>query len=213
MRFKNRIFAGQMLAEALKKYNHDPEAVVIGLPRGGVVPAYEIAHQLGLPLDIIIVRKIGAPFEPELAVGALSEDGIILFNDDVLDMLRLTREDMRDAVAQKLEEASKRRILFRAGKEPIDLHGKTVIIVDDGVATGATLRVAIKTAKKRGAHRIVVALPVAPTEFKSQIASEVDEAIILSESDFFPGVGYFYDVFQQVEDQEVLHLLHISHSL
>lgn len=211
--FKNRVQAGRLLADALVDYADDPHTVVIGLPRGGVVPAFEVAKKLDLPLDVIIVRKIGVPFQPELAAGALSEDGIMLFNQDVMSLLGLTRQDMQGIIDEKLQEAAQRRVLFRAGKAPLDLTDKTVIIIDDGVATGATLRVAIATAKKRGAKRIVVALPVAPTGFKSQIESEADEIIVLYESELFPGVGYFYDDFLQVEDQDVLDLLHLIHSI
>ena len=209
--FKDRVQAGRLLAEALKKYADDPQAVVLGLPRGGVVPAFEVAQLLHLPLDVIIVRKIGAPFEPELALGALTEDGNILFNRDVMAMLGLVRHDVQDIVDEKLKEAEQRRVLFRAGNKPLDLSGKTAIIIDDGVATGATLRVAVTAAKKRGAERIVVALPIAPAGFKSEIEPEADEVIVLHESEVFPGVSYFYDNFLQVEDQDVVHLLHQIH--
>lgn len=206
--FKNRIQAGELLAQSLHGYLRASNTVVIGLPRGGVVPAFEVAKLLQLPLDIIIVRKIGAPFESELAVGAISEDGNTVFNRDVMATLGLSRADLQDILDEKLKEIELRRRMFRAGKKPMDLTGKTAIIIDDGVATGATLRVAIMAAKKRGASRIVIALPVAPADFKDQVAADVDEVLVLHESVFFPGVGYFYDEFIQIEDQEVLDLLH-----
>lgn len=207
-RFENRIEAGRMLADALQDYASKNNAVVLGLPRGGVVPAFEIAKKLQLPLDIIIVRKIGAPYDPELALGPFSEDGVIFFNTDVMHMLGLRRIDLQDAIDAKAQEVEDRRQLFRKGQMPLDLNGKTAIIVDDGVATGATMRAAVMSAKKRGAAKIVIALPVAPIEFNEAIGSEVDEMCILNQPDEFPGVGYFYNDFLQVEDSDVLHLLH-----
>lgn len=209
-RFENRIEAGRSLADALHEYAHRKDVVVLGLPRGGVVPAFEVAKKLELPLDIIVVRKIGAPDDPELALGAFSEDGVVFFNTDVMHMLGLRRVDLQDAIDAKVQEVEDRRQLFRKGRMPLDLKGKTALIIDDGVATGATIRAAVMSAKKRGAAKVVVGLPVAPIEFKETISSDVDALCILNQPQTFQGVGYFYDDFLQVEDADVLKLLHLS---
>ena len=207
MRFKDRVDAGQVLAQKLQHYKNKPDVVVIGLPRGGVVNAFQVAKALQVPLDVIVPRKIGAPLQPELAVGAVTEDGALLFNDDVMRQLNLKEEDLKAIIENERNEAQRRIETFRKGKPPLDLHGKTAILVDDGVATGATMRAAIQSAKKKGAERIVLALPVAPQRFRDAIVNEVDEVIILDEPDFFPAVGYFYDNFAQTEDAEVVILL------
>ncbi len=207
IRFKDRKQAGKLLADGLQSFAGKKDTIVIGLPRGGVVPAYEVAQKLHVPLDVIVPRKVGAPLQPELAVGAVTEDGTVLFNEHVLFKFGLKPEDVSDIVAHERNEAQRRIALFRKNKPPLDLHNKVVIIVDDGVATGATMRAAIASAKKRGAGKIVLALPVAPTGFKNQIQVDVDEVVILQEPDFFPAVGYFYDDFKQVEDDQVVKLL------
>lgn len=206
--FKDRVEAGNLLADKLLKYAHDPNTVVLGLPRGGVVPAYEVAKRLDIPLDIIIVRKIGLPFDPELALGAITEDDVIIYNDDVLSLIGIDRKAIHKLVDAQRNEIARRVALFRDEKKPLDLKGKTAILIDDGVATGATVRAAIMSAKKRGAARIVVALPVAPTSFKDEISTIADEIVILYTMPSFPGISYFYDNFLQVDDNYVLHLLH-----
>ncbi|MEX0849251.1 MAG: phosphoribosyltransferase [Candidatus Dependentiae bacterium] len=207
IRFKDRKQAGQLLADVLQKYAHNKHAIVIGLPRGGVVPAYEIAKRLRLPVDVIVPRKIGAPLQPELAVGAVTEDGAVLFNESVMHKFGLKPNDVSDVIQKEQNEAQRRIALFRKNKPPLNLEDKIVIIVDDGVATGATMRAAIVSAKQRGAKEIVLALPVAPIDFRKMVQDEVDEMVILQEPDFFPAVGYFYDNFAQVEDDEVVKLL------
>lgn len=210
IRFKNRTQAGQLLADALQKYAHLPDTIVIGLPRGGVVPAYEIAHKLGLPLDVIVPRKIGTPLQPELAVGAVTEDGTVLFNEHVMYKFGLRPEDVHDTIKREQMEFQRRIALFRKNKPPLDLQNKTVILVDDGVATGATMRASIASAKRRGAQKIILALPVAPIGFRKLIEPEVDAMAILQEPEFFPAVGYFFNDFTQVEDEQVVALLHVA---
>lgn len=207
IRFKDRKEAGQQLAKQLERYKNRPDVVVIGLPRGGVVNAFEVAQALKVPLDVIVPRKIGAPLQPELAVGAVTEDGALLFNEDVLEMIRVKKEDVKHIIEAEKKEAQRRIAMFRKDKPPLDLHGKTAILIDDGVATGATMRAAIRSAQKKGAEHIVLALPVAPQRFRDTIAKEVDEIVILDEPDFFPAVGYFYQDFTQTEDEEVIELL------
>ncbi len=206
-RFKDRHQAGQLLAQALQQYAHSPETVVIGLPRGGVVTAYEVAQALDLPLDVIVPRKLGAPLQPELAVGAVTEDGLVLFNAEVMHKFGLHEKDMQPTIDQQIKEAQRRIALFRKDRPPLDLHGKTVIMVDDGVATGATMRAAIQSARAKGAERIILALPVAPIRFRESIKDAVDGIVILQEPAFFPAVGYFYEQFAQTEDDEVVRLL------
>lgn len=206
-RFHDRSQAGALLAQALHAYAHNKHAIVIGLPRGGVVVAYEIAKKLHLPLDIIVPRKIGAPMQPELAVGAVTEDGSVLYNQDVMQQLGLRPADLAATIEAEVQEARRRINVFRAHKPPLDLHGETVIMVDDGVATGATMRAALESARHKGAQYIILALPVAPPEFRGTVASAVDEVVILQEPEFFPSVGYFYERFDQTEDQEVIKLL------
>lgn len=206
-RFKDRKDAGRLLAQALLKYKNDTHAIVIGLPRGGVVPAAEVAKLLHLPLDVIVPRKIGAPLQPELAIGAAAEDGTVLYNQDVMQMLGLVPEDVQYIVNAEVKEAQRRVRLFRNNRPPLDLHGKTAIIVDDGVATGATMHAALLSARKKGAQRIVLALPVAPPDFRAMIANDVDEIVILKEAAFFPGISFFYEEFEQVPDDVVVSLL------
>lgn len=207
-RFKDRKEAGALLAEALHKYVDDHNTVVIGLPRGGVVVAYQIAKQLHLPLDVIVVRKIGAPMDPELAVGALTADGQLFLNHHIMMQLGLTKHDLNLIIEAKLQEAQQRATLLHADRPAIKLNGKTVIIVDDGIATGATVQVAIEAARSQGAKHIILALPVAPSDFRSSIGSSVDLYLVLQEESFFPGISYFYEQFGQVEDSEVVRLLH-----
>ena len=209
-RFKDRCYAGKLLAQAVQQYAGDPEAIVIGLPRGGVVPAYEVAQALDLPLDVIVPRKLGAPLQPELAVGAVTEDGSVLFNETIMAQFNLKPIDIQPIIDKQVHEAQRRITLFRKDKPPLDLHGKTVIMVDDGVATGATMHAAIKSARAKGAQRIILALPVAPIQFRGSIKDEVDEVIILQEPEFFPAVGYFYEQFAQTADDEVVRLLEQS---
>ena len=210
LRFKDRVQAGKALAKQLHRYKDKPDVVVIGLPRGGVVTAFHVAQVLNAPLDVIVPRKIGAPLQPELAVGAVTEDGATLFNENVMQQLRLTEDDVKHILEAEKKEAQRRIATFRKDKPPLNLHGKTAILIDDGVATGATMRAAIQSARAKGAQRIILALPVAPIQFRDTIKDEVDDIIILQEPTFFPGVSYFYDQFAQTEDDEDVRLLEQS---
>jgi putative phosphoribosyl transferase len=209
-RFKDRKEAGQLLAQALQKYDHDENAIVIGLPRGGVVVACEIAKQLHLSLDVIVVRKIGAPGDPELAVGAIAEGGQLFLNQDIMMQLGLQQTDLQSMINKQLQEVNRRVKLFRGNRPAINLKGKTVIIVDDGVATGATVQASIEAVRAEGAEHIILALPVVPPEFRTAIGSSVDHYIVLQEESFFPGISYFYQQFDQIEDDEVVKLLQQS---
>lgn len=208
--FKDRKEAGLLLAQALRQYVHNQNTVVIGLPRGGVIVAYQVAKQLNLPLDVIVVRKIGAPMDPELAVGAAAEGDQLFLNHDIMMQLGMRKTDLQPMINKQLQEIERRVKLFRGDRSAINLHDKTVIIVDDGVATGATVLAAVQAAHAKGAKNIILALPVAPPEFRAAIESSVDQYIVLQEESFFPGISYFYRQFDQVEDAEVVHVLQQS---
>ena len=207
MLFRDRGDAGKQLAQRLIAYKGKPETIVLGLPRGGVVPAYEVAKLLDLPLDIVVPRKIGAPHNPELAVAAIAEDGSIVINDQLMSDLGLQLDDLQNLITAEKKEAARRMKLYRAGRARLELAGKTVILVDDGVATGATMRAAIASVRSRGAKLVVVAVPVAPPEVLDEIRSEVDDLIFLLVPETFFGVGGFYQDFPQTEDLEVIDLM------
>lgn len=204
MIFKNRTDAGLKLAEKLEKYKDVPNTVVLALPRGGIVVGYEVAKILNLPLDIVVPRKIGAPGNPEFAIGAVTESGEVILNEEVLG---ISDEYLKTEVEKEKQEAERRLKLYRGGRPPLDLKNKTVIISDDGLATGLTMRAAIATAKKLGAKKIVVAIPVAPPDAVELIKKEVDEIFYLDASPLFGAVGAFYQEFGQTTDEEVIDLL------
>lgn len=207
MMFKDRAQAGKLLAEALQKYAHHPKAVVIGLPRGGVVVAYEVARKLHLPLDIVSPRKIGAPQNPELAIGAITETGEGVFDQQLIHHLKVTPEYIQKTVDFEKQKAQKRLLMYRKGLPPRNLAGKVVLIVDDGLATGATMKAAIQSIKIEKASKIIVGVPVSPSDTLEEIREMVDEVVCLSVPPFFQAVGEFYQAFDQTEDEEVIRLL------
>lgn len=205
MLFKNRKDAGAQLAAALQMLSLKT-GIVIGLPRGGVVVAAEVAKGLHLPLDVIIPRKIGAPFNPELAIGALAGD-IVLLNDEMIAGFAINHAYLDEEIAKEKKEAARRLSLYRSGKPAQDFHGKTVILVDDGIATGATMRASIRYLQKCQVMRLIVAVPVAPLEAIQKLRKEGLEVICLSTPASFYAVGQFYEDFPQTEDAEVIALL------
>lgn len=207
MIFRDRHHAGEALVARLKKYHGDKNVVVIGLPRGGVVNAFEVARGLNLPLDIVYPRKIGAPFNPELAIGAITESGKGILNNDLVAQLGITDSYISHAIEYEKAVAQERLNNYRKKQPKIPLKNKTVIIVDDGLATGATMKAAIQSVKVEGADRIVVAVPVSPPDTFSEIQELVDEIIVLDTPPFFSAVGEFYEDFSQTEDEEVVDLL------
>ena len=207
VRFKNREDGGRKLVPRLEKYKNNPDAIVLGLPRGGVVTAYEVARQLNLPMDIIVTRKIASPMQPELALGALTQEGVAIFDENLLRMVGVAKKDLEPIVHAERIEGKRRLELYRGERSPLDLKNKIAIIVDDGIATGATMRAAIMSAKAMGAQKIVVAVPVSPADTLKKIKQEVDEVICLDTPETFFGVGQFYDVFAQTEDEEVIELM------
>ncbi len=207
MVYKDRKDAGKKLAEKLSHYRGEENVIVLGLPRGGVTVAREIAVALNCPLDIIIVRKIGFPGRPELAVGAVSETGTVVFNEDVISVYGVDREYLERETARQKEELARRVGLYRGGKGIPHLAGKTVILVDDGVATGATIKAAISTLTEERIERLVVALPVASQDAEQEISIMVDELICLQAPPGFMAVSNYYHDFTQVEDEDVLAML------
>lgn len=203
--FKNRIDAGQKLAEALEEYKGE-DVVVFGLTRGGVPVAKEVADKLNSPLEPLIVRKIGHPTNPEYAVGAISAGGEIVINKS--EVGSLDEDWLKEECEKQKNEAQKRAQIFLKNKKPISLEGKTAIIVDDGVATGYTLQAAIKEVQKQHPQKIIVAVPVAPSDVIEEISAKVDECIVLCVPEQFLGaVGNYYGDFHEVTFDDVLAIL------
>lgn len=210
MFFKNRKDAGNQLAEKLNKFKNDKDAVIFGLPRGGVVVACEIAEKLDLPLDIIVPRKISAPMDPEFAIGAITETGENILNEEIIGMYGISKSYIEKKSKEERGEAVRRLNVYRGGKKPIDVVGKTAILVDDGIATGFTMLAAIKTAKEKGAKKIVVAVPVIAKDSLENINKEVDKVIYISTPEPFGAIGMFYKNFKQTSDEEVVELMSVK---
>ena len=205
MRFKDRTDAGKKLAQALKKYQNQ-DGVVYALPRGGVVLGAIVARDLHMSLDLLIPRKIGHPLQPEYAICAVVENGEIVCNQQ--EVARVDPQWFRQEVEAERQEARRRRELYLGGRDPAPVAGKTAIIVDDGIATGLTMEVSIRDARRRQPAHLVVAVPVAPPDTVERLAREVDEFVVLDPSPYYLGaVGAYYDHFLQVTDEEVIALL------
>lgn len=207
MIFKNRVEAGEKLAAALGKFKNAPDTIIIALPRGGVIVGYEVAKKLNLPLDIVVPRKIGAPGNPEFAIGAITETGEGIFDEMTVGTYGITESYLQNEIKKEKTEAVRRLKLYRGTRPPLDLKNKTAILVDDGLATGLTMHAAIKTVKKLGANKIIVTVPVTSPEAAEIIKKEVDEVIYLEAPAFFGAVGSFYEEFEQTADDEVIDLL------
>jgi putative phosphoribosyl transferase len=204
--FKDRKEAGRLLAKALSEYK-DKNPVILAIPRGGVVVAYEVAKALNAPLDLIIPRKISAPDQPELAIGAVTEDGTTILNQDILQYLRVP-DDYIKAEVKRQEEEIKRRIQKYLGDKPrVPIKGKIVILIDDGVATGATIRAAIASIRKRKPALIVLAIPVGPIDTIEELRKDADRVICLMTPEPFFAIGQFYENFEQTSDEEVIQIL------
>jgi putative phosphoribosyl transferase len=205
--FPNRAEAGRLLAEKLDKYAGRDDVLVLGLPRGGVPVAYEVAQRLGAPLDVFIVRKLGVPGFEELALGAIASGGVRVLNDDVVRALPNANELIESVTAKEMEELERREQRYRDGRPAPEPRGRIVILVDDGLATGATMRAAVAALRQRGAAKIVVAVPVGAADTCREFEAEVDEAVCVIASEWFQAVGQYYEDFSQITDEEVRELL------
>jgi putative phosphoribosyl transferase len=207
MLFKNRRDAGSQLAAKLSQYKNSKDVIVLGLARGGMVVAAEVASELNVALNVVVVRKIGAPYNEELALGAIAEHGEGIFNENLIGMLGVSSDYLKMEVERQKKVLNERLALYR-GKSPApDLKGQTIILVDDGIATGASIRVAIKSMKIAKVKKIILAVPVAAPDSLNKIEREVDETVCLYTPAFFESVGGFYREFGQTSDEEVMHLL------
>lgn len=205
-RFADRTDAGRRLAARLDAMRAE-RPVVLALPRGGVPVAAEIAAALGAPLEILAVRKLGAPANPEYGIGAVTEDGGRLVDEEAVGALRVGERDLARIIEREGAELRRRVELYRGGRPPLDLSGRAVIVVDDGVATGLTDAAALRSVRRRGAARIVLAVPVGPPDSIDRLRGEADEVVCLLEPPKLRGVGQWYDDFSQVSDAEVVALL------
>jgi putative phosphoribosyl transferase len=205
--FRNRTDAGRRLAKKLRRYAGRDDVVVLALPRGGVPVGHEVARALGAPLDVFLVRKLGVPGHEELAMGAIASGGVRVVNDDVVRQLDIPARELDRAAASELRELERRERAYRGDRPPLALRGKTVILVDDGLATGATMRAAVVAVRRLGPARVVVAVPVGSAEMCGEFEAEADEVVCATEPDPFLAVGYWYEDFGQTTDDEVRALL------
>lgn len=203
----DRVRAGQALAQQLKHYQPLEDPLIIGLPRGGVPVAYQIAQSLNAPLDVMIVRKLGLTHHKEYAMGAIASGGVQILMDDVVSANRVSPDEIQRVVVQEKKELERREKIYRQQRPWPNLYARCVVLVDDGVATGATMFAAIRAIRDQGATKIVTAVPVAPRETAEQISALVDEAIILAMPEPFYAVGQWYEKFEQTSDEEVQSLL------
>jgi putative phosphoribosyl transferase len=206
-RFRDRTEAGELLAEELTSYADKPNVVVLALPRGGVPVGAQVAKKLDLPLDVFVVRKLGLPGHPELAMGAIAIGGVRVINRDVVDGLQIPELVIDAVAAQEQEELMRRRHAYRGNRPAPEVRGKTVILVDDGIATGSTMIVAVAALRQLKAGRIVVAAPVIPQSTFHQIHHAADEVVAVIVPERFYGVGQWYEDFSQTTDNEVRQLL------
>ncbi|KAB8177802.1 phosphoribosyltransferase [Microbispora catharanthi] len=208
--FVDRRDAGLRLGERLRGLQGAEDAVVLGLPRGGVPVAFQVARALGAPLDVIVVRKLGVPYQPELGFGAIGEGGVRVVNPDVVRLANITHAEMAEVERRERAELERRARRFRAGREPVDLAGRTAIVVDDGIATGGTARAACQVARAHGASRVVLAVPVGAPETIASLRRDADEIVCLDTPDHFYAIGAWYDDFTQTSDEDVVECLRLA---
>jgi putative phosphoribosyl transferase len=207
MLFRDRREAGQILARTLMAYADRQDVIVLALPRGGVPVAWEVARALHAPLDVFLVRKLGLPGHEELAMGAIASGGVRILNADLVRALRLSPDDIEAAVEKEQHELERRERLYRDDRPAPDVHGRTVILIDDGLATGSTMRAAVAALRQQGPARIIVAVPVGAAETCAELEREVDEVICARTPEPFYAVGIWYGDFSQTTDEEVHDLL------
>lgn len=211
MIFRDRAHGGQLLAAALMKYADRPDVIVLGLPRGGVPVAFEVAEKLHVPLDVMVVRKLGVPGWEELAMGAIASGGVRVINEKVVSDAQIPQARIDEIAAVQLEELRRREIAYRGHSGAPDVSGKTVILVDDGIATGSTIRAAVRALRQQNTARIVIAVPTAAADACEILEPMVDELITLVRPAYFRAVGQWYDDFGQTTDAEVRELLAAAH--
>lgn len=205
--FRDRTDAGEQLAAQLLQYSNRGDVIVLALPRGGVPVGYEVASALGAPLDVFVVRKLGVPWHPELAMGAIASGGIRVLNGDVISSLRITDEIVEAVAEREQVELDRREEAYRGGRLRPDVRGKVVILVDDGLATGSTMRAAVAAVRTLGPSRVVVAVPVGARDACRELERGADEVVCVETPEPFFGVGSWYDDFRQTTDEEVVELL------
>lgn len=206
-RFHDRRHAGRLLAEALRKYAHRTDVIVLGLPRGGVPVAFEVARALEAPLDVIVVRKLGVPGWEELAMGAVSCGGVRVLNEDVIRRAGITAAQIEEVTASELKELHRREIAFRGRPGAPDIEGKTVLLIDDGIATGSTVKAAVNVLRQQKPAAIVIGVPASSVEAFGMLKPKVEEIVTLIVPDDFRAVGQWYDDFEQTSDTDVKVLL------
>lgn len=209
--FKNRSDAGKRLAAKLQAYANRPNALVLGLPRGGIPVAFEVAAKLGLPLDVLVVRKLGVPGHEEFAMGAIASGGIRVLNEEIIQSLNIPRETIESVTKNQGEELKRREQVYRSDRPRLDVRGLTVILVDDGLATGATMRAAVHALRKQKPASIIVAVPAAAPEACEELGDEADDIICAITPDPFFSVGSWYEDFSQTTDEKVSQLLKAAH--
>jgi predicted phosphoribosyltransferase len=208
--FLDRYDAGRRLAGALSHYANQPDVLVLGLPRGGVPVAYEVARALHAPLDVFLVRKLGFPGHPELAMGAIATGGVRILDRQLIQMYGVPADAIELVTTQERQELARRERLYRDDRPPPDVRGRTAILIDDGLATGSTMRAAVEALREEGARRIVVAVPVAPIDTCEAMKDEVDEIVCAVTPEPFRAVGIWYADFGETTDEEVRELLALA---
>ena len=206
-RYADRVEAGRELAAGLREYAGRDDVVVLALPRGGIPVAFEVARELGAPLDVILVRKLGLPEQPELAMGAIASGGVRILNEDVVRATAVSRETIEEVAAREGEELARRERLYRGERPPPAIEGKVAILVDDGLATGSTMLAAIGALRRQRPARIVVAAPIAPPETCEELRREADDVVCVRTPEPFLAIGAWYERFPQVSDDEIRNLL------
>jgi predicted phosphoribosyltransferase len=212
MLFNDRVDAGKQLAARLAFLKDQPNVIVLGIPRGGVVVAAEIARALNAPLEVFLAHKIGAPFNPELAVGALTGTGEVWLDETLIAELRLSLKEIARETELQRKEIARRLATYRQDRPPLDLKNKTVVIADDGIATGATMLAALRALHKQAPARLILAIPVGPPETIQRLTRECDQVVVLDTPEPFWAVGRFYIHFGQTSDEEVIALLKAKRS-
>jgi putative phosphoribosyl transferase len=205
--FVDRADAGRVLARQLADYAKRKEVIVLALPRGGVPVAFEVARELNAPLDVFVVRKLGVPGQEELAMGAIASGDVVVINDDVVQALKIPHEAIAEAVEHERQELARREAIYRGGRSVLDVEDKTVILIDDGLATGSTMRAAVTALRQKNPASVVVAVPIGAASTCAELRSIADDCICAIAPEHFRAVGLWYDDFAQTDDAEVCEML------